>query len=224
MQNSQRKFYAILGHNVDMVIPFFSNPSLDKSSITIFKLDRNNFDVEKYDFSLMINQANINLTFYGRKINVKGQKAVFTLLSFQEDHKGNYSVNFTTPNGLSSIFKLEVIPSGPPGQPRNFRILSNTTTSITVTWISDFNGGFPQTFVILYLPVNQNRVPMEVKVEEIELKKYYYFMINDLKPGTEYMIWIYSFNRNGNSTHPYDKIQPLRSKTKSEQDAINMKH
>lgn len=217
MQNSQRKFYAELDHKVDIEIPFFSNPSLDNGSITISKSDKIYLDFDSMEFSLQVKKTSLNLTFHGTDIKINGQKSIFVIHSFKEDHKGNYTMNLTTSNGLTSSCIFEIIPSGPPGQPYKLLILGNTTTSITVGWASDFNGGYPQTFVIMYTPVNNKDKPKEVRVNEIEHKRNYNYTLINLNPGTEYLIWIYSFNRKGNSTQDLDS-EKLASKTQAKKD------
>lgn len=111
MQKSKTKFSAELSHKVDIEIPFLSNPTIDNGSITISKSHRN-LDLQSNEFSLQIENTSLNLTFHAKDIKVNGQKVVFTINSFQEDHKGNYTINFTTSDNLTSSYVIEVIPSG----------------------------------------------------------------------------------------------------------------
>ena len=39
---------------------------------------------------------------------------------------------------------------GPPRAPQEFSVLSVTAVSVTLSWISNFNGGSPQTFSVQY--------------------------------------------------------------------------
>ena len=104
----------------------------------------------------------------------------------------------------------KIIFTGKPDPPMNFNITSTSITedSITLTWRPGFNGGFQQTFVILY----------KTKLDTLWLNKTVYdtgrktmnYTLSGLSSMQEYEIEMFSKNREGTSA----KTGRIQFKTK----------
>lgn len=109
---------------------------------------------------------------------------------------------------------FQVILSRPPDHPKLFKILSRTSDSITVSWIAGSNGGHQQTFVILYHQTKKDETLKTKNITETDKKLNYTLTISELKPGTDYTVWIYSYNNKGNTKTQVESTNGVSITTK----------
>ncbi|WAR06432.1 CNTN6-like protein [Mya arenaria] len=111
------------------------------------------------------------------------------------DEFGEYSV--TVHNTLGSISETFFItPEGPPEKPSHFVVKEEliTDTTAVVAWKPSFNGGYLQTFYVLWRQVlTNNWFSADAGTYAIN------FTITELIPGTKYEAKMYSSNINGKS-------------------------
>ncbi|KAJ8316072.1 hypothetical protein KUTeg_006086 [Tegillarca granosa] len=209
--NSPGTFYSELNKTVEIKIPFLANPPVVRANIFLTK---NKIDQIITGIPVALRNRNVDINYYGKVIKVNGQEVVVTLHSFSSKLQGNYTIGVKNFQGGSlSTFVFEVIPSGPPESPKNFGVLSVTSSSITVKWLRGFNGGHQQTFVVLYQEKDSKENLLSQKITEEENRESYTIAIRNLMPQTEYDFWIYSYNIKGNDSTEFTNVCPIAVKT-----------
>lgn len=103
---------------------------------------------------------------------------------------------------------------GPPGHPKDFKLVTSTAESVIFSWIAGNNGGLHQTFVISYKQTGKNDTLTTKNVTELKGKKMYIAVIADLLPNTEYNFWIYAYNSKGSSIQNIESTNSVTGKTK----------
>ncbi|KAJ8316473.1 hypothetical protein KUTeg_006487 [Tegillarca granosa] len=209
-----RKFFAELDKTVEIRIPFFANPKIhnaDKISLTKENISKK----DRTDIKMNIETKYFDIVFHGKTIIVDGQQAIIQFFQFKSELQGNYTIGIKNyDQGSVSTFVFQVILSGPPDHPKLFKILSSTSDSITVSWIAGSNGGHQQTFVILYQQTEKDETLKTKNITETDKKLNYTLTISELKPGTDYTIWIYSYNSKGNTKTPVESTNRVSITTK----------
>ncbi|KAJ8316281.1 hypothetical protein KUTeg_006295, partial [Tegillarca granosa] len=213
--NSSMKFYAEINRNLVVNIPFFCNPqaaTIQNISITKINVDQKGMN----GISIDLKRRSIGITFYGKVIDVNGQEIVITFNSVNSNLQGTYIVavrNFQ--EAPVSTFAFQVLLTGPPDHPQNFKILTSSTDSVVVTWLAGSNGGHQQTFVISYQQTSKNETLKTKNITEIGGKELYVASIDNLLPETQYKFWIYAHNIKENTMQYIDSANVIRIKTKT---------
>ncbi|WAR06670.1 NPHN-like protein [Mya arenaria] len=130
-------------------------------------------------------------------VNNSGNSTTFTIKSIEEEDFSTYLL--TVSNGVNPKFSktFNLSPQGVPQCPTGLIASLTTSSSVTVEWVSHFNGGFTQTFVILYKTIESSEYFVLTEVE-LDKKTKNTQTISGLKDGSTYDIILYSRNAIGN--------------------------
>ncbi|XP_033758491.1 nephrin-like [Pecten maximus] len=193
-------FYSRLHEQVTIKIPFYSNPPVTSTDdIEWTKLPFGVRIVPSLNITFGLTKDSIDLSMKRRTITFPGQAAVMTLLSFDQSVAGDYTVTvYNDGRRRNSTTVFSINPSAPPETPSHFHEIETTTSSITVQWTKGFNGGHPQTFVILYRPEGGTRTETVSVIEQQQST--YTKDITGLTPNTRYQFNMYAYNEEGNSS------------------------
>ncbi|KAL5112546.1 Nephrin [Taenia crassiceps] len=107
---------------------------------------------------------------------------------------GQYTCKVMAASGDEDQFTIQVTGTGPPEVPYDLRLLNASTTGLQVAWGQGFNGGYKQTFTVRWKSDLLDDQYRYADVAEIEDKGDVVFIINGLKPNTQYEIGVSSRN------------------------------
>ena len=94
---------------------------------------------------------------------------------------------------------LYIICICPPEPPTNVQAFDATSDTITVTWTKGSNGGHQQTFVLVIVETATNKTSHRETTENDNDD--YTYKASGLKPSTQYRLFLFSKNQEGNSTN-----------------------
>ncbi|WAQ99129.1 TUTL-like protein [Mya arenaria] len=146
-------------------------------------------DLQTDHWTVLFNTSDIAITL--------SQNSLQTNISFidvKEINFGQYRVNVSNELGsITDTFFLK--PEGVPSVPHNLKSSDRVTeSSVNLTWISGFDGGHPQTFVVQFRDIST----VIWKKEDVETGHTNHTLFN-LKPGTTYEVKVTARNSLGNS-------------------------
>ncbi|XP_013392681.1 roundabout homolog 1-like [Lingula anatina] len=124
----------------------------------------------------------------------------------------------------SREFTFEIRPKGPPERPTDFRILSWTSVSVTLAWVSGFNGGSNQSFHIQYKETSRTRWQKDdqLVVSDPGYMKTSKAKVPDLNPATSYDFRLVSINKHP-STNSSGFTGAFTQKTKARPKVLDAK-
>ncbi|XP_052802983.1 nephrin-like [Mya arenaria] len=130
-------------------------------------------------------------------VNNSGNSTTFTIKSIEEEDFSTYLL--TVSNGVNPKFSktFNLSPQGVPQCPTGLIASLTTSSSVTIEWVSHFNGGFKQTFVILYKTIESSEY-LVLTENELDKKTKNTKTISRLKDGSTYDIILFSRNAIGN--------------------------
>uniref|UniRef100_A0A0X3PIN0 Nephrin n=1 Tax=Schistocephalus solidus TaxID=70667 RepID=A0A0X3PIN0_SCHSO len=135
--------------------------------------------------------------------------ATMKIAIVQSDDFSEYTCQVTSPSGQDS-FVITASGTGPPDTPMQPKVLNVTTTTIRISWIQGFGGGYKQTFRVRW---KINRPDAHYKYEDLVEKESgatMQLLITALKPDTEYTISLNARNEmHGES--PYSEAVIVRT-------------
>ncbi|XP_052073487.1 fasciclin-2-like [Mytilus californianus] len=130
---------------------------------------------------------------FGEIISVSSFECEYVIKNTTEDDFQNYTVRVTNHYGQNA-FNISLVSARVPDEPTNIR-LHSTTNQIRVEFKPGFNGGSAQKILIEYRKASAGPwISLEIR----NLCKPY--VIQNLKPNTEYELRMYAINKLGNST------------------------
>ncbi|XP_033758228.1 nephrin-like [Pecten maximus] len=160
----------------------------------------------------------VNVTTQTGSVSSDGDKFVttssFTLNGDKGDSPTTVQCRASNVDGMTPVqsgFKTFVVQCLPE-IPTNFQEIETTETTIIVQWTEGFNGGGPQTFVILYRPEGGTKTETVSVIEQQQST--YTKEITGLKPNTRYELNMYAYSEEGNSS--LSSVVDIISKTNQE--------
>ncbi|WAR05800.1 hypothetical protein MAR_021169, partial [Mya arenaria] len=84
-----------------------------------------------------------------------------------------------------------------PQCPTGLTYSATTSSSATIEWISHFNGGLKQTFIILYKMIESSEY-LVLTADEMDQKIQYEIILTGLNDGSTYNVILFSRNEKGN--------------------------
>ncbi|XP_074645305.1 synaptogenesis protein syg-2-like isoform X2 [Tubulanus polymorphus] len=126
--------------------------------------------------------------------------------SVQAADFGSYSCRLN--NSVGSIdLTLKLTETGPPKTPSNLSVIAKTAISVTLSWVSEFEGGTKQTFAVSYRAWNSIQFVNKAEIPDPGYRKLVQTKITGLKPATDYQFKVKSVNLNpGDNTSPFTDI------------------
>nr|VZI36606.1 unnamed protein product [Spirometra erinaceieuropaei] len=113
--------------------------------------------------------------------------ATMKIAAVQSEDFSEYTCQVTSPSGQDS-FVITASGTGPPDTPMQPKVLNVTATTIRISWIQGFGGGYKQTFRVRW---KVNKPDAHYKYEDLVEKESgatMQLVITALKPDTEYTI------------------------------------
>ncbi|BHF60411.1 myoblast fusion [Sparganum proliferum] len=113
--------------------------------------------------------------------------ATMRISAVQSEDFSEYTCQVTSPSGQDS-FVITASGTGPPDTPMQPKVLNVTATTIRISWIQGFGGGYKQTFRVRW---KVNKPDAHYKYEDLVEKESgatMQLVITALKPDTEYTI------------------------------------
>ncbi|XP_074645941.1 synaptogenesis protein syg-2-like [Tubulanus polymorphus] len=143
-----------------------------------------------------------------------------TIQSVQASDYGSYSCKLNNSVGSVEV-TLKLTETGPPQTPSNLRVIARTAVSVTLSWMSEFEGGAEQTFAVSYRAWNSvSAFVNKTEITDPGYKKLVQTKITGLKPATDYQFKVKSVNSNpGDNTSPFTDI--VTTNTNAIPSAIN---
>ncbi|KAJ8316439.1 hypothetical protein KUTeg_006453 [Tegillarca granosa] len=213
--NSSTKFYAEINRNLVVNIPFVCNPQA--ATVHNISLTKKNVDQKGMNgIAIDLKRRSVDIKFYEKVIDVNGQEVVITFNSVNSNLQGTYTVGVRNlQEAQVSTFAFQVLLTGPPDHPKNFKLLSSSTDSVVVTWLAGSNNGHQQTFVLSYQQTSKIETLKTKNITGIGGKELYVASIDNLLPETQYSFWIYASNIKGNTMQYIDSANVIGIKTKT---------
>ncbi|XP_074658381.1 synaptogenesis protein syg-2-like [Tubulanus polymorphus] len=115
--------------------------------------------------------------------------------SVQVSDYGFYSCRLKNSIGSLEIL-LRLTETGPPQTPSNLTVIAKTAVSVTLSWVSEFEGGFKQTFTVSYRGSDSTGFVNKSKIPDPGYRKLVQTKITALKPATDYQFKVKSINLN----------------------------
>ncbi|XP_074657814.1 nephrin-like isoform X2 [Tubulanus polymorphus] len=119
----------------------------------------------------------------------------FIIQSVQVSDYGFYSCRLKNSIGSLEIL-LRLTETGPPQTPSNLTVIAKTAASVTLSWVSEFEGGFKQTFTVSYRGSDSTGFVNKSKIPDPGYRKLVQTKITALKPATDYQFKVKSINLN----------------------------
>lgn len=91
-----------------------------------------------------------------------------------------------------------------PDQPLRFRPINSTDTEVTLTWDPGFDGGFNQSYTIMYFEVGRER---HLYADVYPTTGTTTFTVGSLRRGTLYGFRIKAYNKLGSSNYTTETVQ-----------------
>ncbi|XP_074646834.1 nephrin-like isoform X2 [Tubulanus polymorphus] len=131
--------------------------------------------------------------------------------SVQASDYGSYSCRLN--NSVGSIdITLKLTETGPPQTPSNLSVIAKTAVSVTLSWVSEFEGGAKQTFAVSYRVSDATQFVNKAEIPDPGYRKLVQTKITGLKPSTDYQFKVKSVNLNpGDNTSPFTDIVTTRT-------------
>ncbi|XP_052805549.1 nephrin-like isoform X2 [Mya arenaria] len=134
------------------------------------------------------------------EIDTEGLLSKLTILVVQIEDYRLYQLSVSNGIGDTLVEWLHLIPIGKPDSPTDFHVIQDILreTSAVLTWIPGFANGSPQDFHISYgkLVDGTGFYPQTIKHDN---RVTMYYIVEDLKPETEYFVSLFSANEEGSS-------------------------
>lgn len=144
-----------------------------------------------------------------RKIGLITMESVLLINDVSPADYGLYQCKAENELGKSSADVFFSKPT-PPDTPVALRAINASSVSITLKWIPGFNGGLPQQYRLRFkkadLP-NTHKSAAGYNYLDINASELREWTITGLKPGTEYLFSIQSFNDLGDSEFTKDIVR-----------------
>ncbi|XP_060580181.1 nephrin-like [Ruditapes philippinarum] len=172
--------------NVDVTLLFTAWNYLDEPNKTMFSWFKENVAIPNNDNKYIIHSNDFQTNI--------------TIMNTTQQDYGLYKVNVENSVGLYTHY-YELKATDKPERPRDFRVINNTITdtSVPLAWSPGFNGGFPQTFVIIY-KIKHDSLWLNKSIQDKGDMNMNY-TLNDLRSIQEYEIEMFAKNIEGNSIH-----------------------
>ncbi|XP_060598567.1 nephrin-like [Ruditapes philippinarum] len=182
--------------NVDVTLPFQARNYLDEPNKTMFSWFKENVPISNNDNKYMIHSNDFQTNI--------------TIRNTTQQDFGLYKVNVENSVGMYIHF-YELKATDKPEPPRDFRLMKDTITdaSVTLSWRPGFNGGFQQTFVIIYRMIHELVWFNKSIKDDGHINMNY--TLDELSSLQEYKIEMFAKNIEGNSLH----TERLHFKTKA---------
>lgn len=126
--------------------------------------------------------------------------SILSIDNIQVEDFGTYSLNMSNAYGWNNQ-NYQLIPVGPPERPRSLSYSNLTYNSVKLHWVSGFDGGSQQHFVVIRF-VDGDYVEFSSKIYERTSTthgegEHYEYELTDLEPGTYYLLLIQANNDQG---------------------------
>ncbi|XP_052803217.1 uncharacterized protein LOC128233540 isoform X2 [Mya arenaria] len=130
-------------------------------------------------------------------ISNAGVFTTFTINAIEQEDFTTYLL--TVSNGISPDFNkiFNLSPQDVPQCPTDLTYSTTTSSSATIGWISHFNGGLKQTFIVLYKMIESSKY-LVLTADEIDQKIQYKILLTGLNDGSTYEVILFSRNEKGN--------------------------
>ncbi|XP_041372788.1 deleted in malignant brain tumors 1 protein-like [Gigantopelta aegis] len=178
----QKQFATTTGSNVTLNLAVITNPV---ATFAWYKLE--DVMTSRLGSSSSVNATDVSAVGY------------FTLNNVQMEDFGIYQVIVS--NGAPRtelLISFTLTAAGPPNIPSDITTWSRDSTSVAVSWIEAFNGGFPQTFLVQYRPNTTSEWSNFTRqVPERGFHANHTAVLSDLQPGTSYLVRVLASNMDG---------------------------
>ncbi|XP_052805817.1 uncharacterized protein LOC128235119 isoform X2 [Mya arenaria] len=130
-------------------------------------------------------------------INNTGVSTIFTVNAIEQEDFSTYLLTVT--NGINPDFNkvFNLSPQEVPQCPTGLTYSATTSSSANIEWISHFNGGRKQTFIVLYKMTERSEY-LVLTADEIDQKIHYEIILTGLNDGSTYEVILFSRNEKGN--------------------------
>lgn len=120
----------------------------------------------------------------------------FNQTNVQQSDYGTYFLKLTNSFGTATV-PINVLPQRKPVEPRDINVECEVSGA-SVQWISSFNGGDPQRFII-YATGNQRTI-ISSGINDTGENKVHSIYVQNLQPSVLYVFYVSAQNRHGNSS------------------------
>ncbi|XP_060586233.1 hemicentin-1-like [Ruditapes philippinarum] len=195
--------------NVDVTLLFKAWNYLDEPNKTMFSWFKENVSIPNNDNKYTVHSNDLQTNI--------------TIRNTTQQDLGFYKVNVENSAGVYTHY-YELKATDKPERPRDFRVINDsvTDTSVTLAWSPGFNGGFQQTFVIIY-KMMQEHVWLNKSIKD-NGDIFMIYTLNDLSSLQVYAIEMFAKNMEGNSFHTerlHFKTKASHKKTKEAMQSSN---
>ncbi|XP_060589338.1 hemicentin-1-like [Ruditapes philippinarum] len=172
--------------NVDVTLPFIALNYLDEPNKTMFRWFKDNVSIPDNDNKYLIHSNDLQTNI--------------TIKNTTQRDLGLYKVDVENSVGMYTQY-YELKATDKPERPKDFSVMNDsiTDTMVTLAWSPGFNGGFQQTFVILY-KIMQEHIWLNKSIKDNGDFNMNY-TLNDLSSLQEYEIEMFARNIEGHSFH-----------------------
>ncbi|XP_074645031.1 nephrin-like [Tubulanus polymorphus] len=131
--------------------------------------------------------------------------------SVQASDYGSYSCRLNNSVGSAEI-TLKLTETGTPQTPSNLSVIAKTAVSVTLSWVSEFEGAAKQTFTVRSRASDSTQFVNKAEIPDPGYRKLVQTKITGLKPATDYQFKVKSVNSNpGDNTSPFTDIVTTRT-------------
>lgn len=133
------------GKSANISVNVYSIPS--PASVVWYK--GINIPVSEIGYSTSSTPTTVTVLFYGKKINVSGLKITLAIDQVKDSDFSTYKLLVNNSRG-SIEQNITFISTSAPETPGNLDVIHQTENSLTVQWTAGYDGGYEQTFFIMY--------------------------------------------------------------------------
>ncbi|WAR07621.1 LOW QUALITY PROTEIN: CEAM5-like protein [Mya arenaria] len=144
------------------------------------------------------------------KIDTEGLSSNLTVLDVQIEDYRIYQLSVSNGVGDELVERFHLRPTEKPDLPTNVHIIQDTITDRTavLTWIPGIDNGSPQEFHVSYRKLVDETSLLRLTVKH-DFTKEMYYKIENLEPGTEYLVSLFAANEEGSTAWVNDTFQTL---------------
>ncbi|CAC5381149.1 unnamed protein product [Mytilus coruscus] len=207
------------GQKTENVTVVFHVYSYNISTYQWFKDDEQLQNSSKHQFSSNISCFQVNI--FGRDVHIETKMIYLEILNVTEnDFNAAYTLKVNNYNGNETCFtKLQE--GSFPEKPKDFDIKPHGT-GFNISWISRFNGGYPQNFILKYRYVlDANWRTVNVTNQQLSFNKTCTEFIQGLSKDKEYITYMYAENVIGKSGYT-DLVSVKTNSVRNEEQENNI--
>ncbi|WAR09040.1 hypothetical protein MAR_018998, partial [Mya arenaria] len=144
------------------------------------------------------------------KIDTEGLSSNLTVLDVQIEDYIIYQLSVFNGVGDSLVERFHLRPTGKPDLPTDVHIIQDTITDRTavLTWIPGIDNGSPQEFHVSYRKLVDETSLVRLIIKHDYTKEMYY-KIENLEPGTKYLVSLFAANEEGSTALVNDTFETL---------------